>query len=109
MDQSKQHQGIATNPLVAISLAIGTALTLVLICFLIFINSSAYTTVKQIKAGTDFARSIKMDGYDTKSPIKAETVEDYQKSLDQRLRSLDESSYFNTTDISDASLGLTQQ
>ena len=98
---------IGANPLIAIGIAIGLAMLFVTTAFLVFINSGAYTTVKQIKAGTDFARSIKMDGYDTKSPIKTEAIEQYQKSIEQRLKLLSESGYFSSTEISDNGLGLT--
>lgn len=95
-----------SNPLVAISVAIGLAIVMVVVTFTVFIQSGAYTTVEQIKAGTKFARSIQMNGYDTKSPIKAADIAKYEQSLNQRLDSYSDTSDFSPSEISDAKLGL---
>lgn len=95
-----------TNPISAIALAIGLALAMVAVTFTIFINSGAYTTVKQIQVGTNFARSNKMDGYDSTSPIKATDIAKYQQDLNNRLNTYDDKNDFGPADISDSALGL---
>ena len=101
------HRLEGMNPVVAIGAAISVAIAMVMVTFVIFINSDAYQTVKQIQIGTTFAQSLKNSEYDTKSPIKADDITEYQKSVDQRLGTFDDTADFNPTDLSEQSLGLT--
>lgn len=95
-----------SNPILAISVAIGIAMAMVAVTFTIFINSGAYKTVMQIQVGTKFAKSIKVEGYDSKSPIKASDVTSYQQELEKRLNGYNYQTDFETSAISSSSLGL---
>ena len=95
------------NPLVAIGIAIGIAFAMVMTTFTIFINSGAYTTVRQIQVGTKVARSLQGSNMDTRSPIKADDIGAYQQELNKRMRTIDDSTDFGQDDISDQTLGLT--
>jgi hypothetical protein len=97
------------NPLVAIATAIAFAVGLVLITFIIFLNSGAYKTVKQIQAGTSIARALQSADIDTRSPIKSDDISVYESSVTQRLNVLDDSSDFGPNDVTDANLGLSSQ
>lgn len=97
------------NPITAIAGAIGVAAVMVLVTFLVFINSGAYTTVKQIQIGTKVVQSLISSDFDSKSPIKADDITQYQKSISQRLTTLDDGNDFTASDLSDTALGLTQQ
>lgn len=102
------HTSHDPNLLTAIIFAIAVASLLIIITFFTFIKSSSYTTVKQIQAGAKVSRSIQNSDIDTRSPIKGEDIDIYQKGVDQRLRTIDDSSDFGPTDVSDQALGLTQ-
>jgi len=105
--EAEQHQ-TGGNLMSAIVVAIAVALVMVITTFLIFINSSSYTTVKQIQSGSRIARAIQSGDVDTRSPIKADDIDLYQKSVDQRLSTFDDGTDFGSSDVSDQSLGLTQ-
>lgn len=92
----------------AIITAIGMALLLVLVTFFIFISSGAYTTVKQIQAGSKITRSLQNGDIDTRSPIKADDIDSYQASIDQRLKTIDNTTDFGVSGVSDRALGLSQ-
>jgi len=92
----------------AIIVAIGMALFLVFVTFFIFISSGAYTTVKQIQAGSKITRSLQNGDIDTRSPIKADDISAYQTSVDQRLKTIDNATDFGVAGVSDQALGLTQ-
>lgn len=94
------------NPVVAISIAVGVALAMVLVTFVIFINSSAYATVKQIQVGTQVARTLQGTDVDTRSPIKADDIEAYQHRLNTQLQSINDEVDFGPNAISDQTLGL---
>lgn len=94
------------NPITAIAIAISIALAMVGVTFTMFINSGAFTTVKQIQVGTNFARSNKIDGYDTTSPIKTTDITKYQQELNNRLNGIDDKHDFGTADVTDSALGL---
>ena len=57
--------------------------------FLFFLNSGAYTTVKQISAAAQ-ALQNKLDGIDTTSPIQATDIEEYAQDLPQRVQTFDD-------------------
>lgn len=95
-----------SNPILAIGTAIGVAIAMVSVTFTLFIHSGAYKTVKQIQVGTKLARSIKVEGYDSKSPIKATDITTYQLDLNKRLNKYNNQADFNPAVISDSALGL---
>lgn len=107
MVEVEQHQ-TGGNLVSAIVVAISVALIMVLTTFLIFINSSSYTTVKQIQSGSRIARAIQSSDVDTRSPIKADDIDVYQKSIDQRLNNFDDGTDFGSNSVSDQLLGLSQ-
>lgn len=94
------------NPVSAIVLAISVAAMMVLVTFTVFLHSSAYTTVKQIQAGTKIARAFQGGNLDTRSPIKADDITAYEKIVQQRLGTLDDKSDLGADDVTDAHLAL---
>lgn len=58
---------------------------LVIVPFAVFINGGAYKTVKQISAGSQ-ALQKGVDGVDTTSPIQSIDIENYSKSLPQKVK-----------------------
>lgn len=101
-----QNHSIGANPVYAIILTILIAVLMVSVSFVIFINSSAYETVKQIKAGTSAASKNDLKAYDTTSPIKSDELDKYIDSLNQRLNNLDDEADFGQSGISSQNLGL---
>lgn len=106
MDIAKHNSTKSFNPIVAIGIAIGVATIMVGVTFTVFINSSAYKTVKQIQVGTKLARSIKPEGYDSTAPIKASDVEAYSQRLNNKVNSYNNQLDFGPANISDSALGL---
>lgn len=97
---------VGTNPLIALAIIIAIAIVMVIVCFIIFLKSSAYDTVKQINAGTSVASKSDLSTYDTTSPIKADELEKYSSSMSQRLNSLDDELDFGQNGLSNQALGL---
>jgi hypothetical protein len=106
MEEQHEHRLHGMNPVTAIVGAIVIAAAMVLVTFVIFINSTAYATVKQIQIGTKIVQSLSSD-IDSKSPIKSDDITQYQKSIEQRMATIDDTNDFNASDLSDQSLGLT--
>ena len=106
MDEQQDPIIKGLNPVTAIVGAVVVAASMVLVTFLIFINSTAYATVKQIQIGTKIVQTLNSD-IDTKSPIKADDIVQFQKSIEQRTSTMDDSSDFNNSELSDQALGLT--
>jgi hypothetical protein len=106
MDTDTSATTNGSNPILAIGVAIALAMSMVAITFTIFIQSGAYNTVKQIQAGTDVAKSIKMSGFDTKSSIKASDIAKYEEAMMLKVNSLNDISDFGPDQISDTALGL---
>lgn len=77
----------------AIALTIGISSLMVFLSFMIFINSGAYTTVKQISAAANVLQTG-LDDIDTKSPIQATDIEDYSKALPQRVKQFNDAEDF---------------
>lgn len=100
----KADNAEGANPIAAIGLAIVVALAMVMTTFTIFLQSSSYTTVKQIQAGTKIARAFKVGDIDTKSPIKADDITAYERTVQQRLKMLDDQSDFNKDVVGDQRL-----
>lgn len=103
-DSSAANEGF--NPVLAISIIISIALAMVIITFTIFVRSSAYTTVKQIRSGKVVVHALDKSDLDTTSPIKANDIDAFAKTVDQRLRMLDDASDFSAADVTDQKLGL---
>lgn len=72
--------------------------TLVVISFVIFLNSGAYATVKQISAAADVLQA-NLDDIDTSSPIQASDIDDYAQNLSQRVRAFNDAEDFGTLSL----------
>jgi hypothetical protein len=107
-DKTLPEKITGTSPILAIGLAVAVAAVMVTVTTIIFLNSSAYTTVKQIQTGSVVISSLDLDrdGIDTITPIKAADIDAYAKNIKQRLQSLDDSGDFGPAPVSDSSLGL---
>ena len=66
--------------------------------FLFFLNSGAYTTVKQISAAAQ-ALQNKLDGIDTTSPIQATDIEEYAQDLPQRVQTFDDAEDYGPVNL----------
>jgi hypothetical protein len=108
MEEHREHVLEGMNPVTAIIGAIVIAAAMVVVTFTVFVNSTAYATVKQIQIGTKIVQTLSSD-IDTKSPIKADDITQYQKSVEQRTATMDDASDFANADLSDQALGLTAQ
>jgi ABC-type lipoprotein release transport system permease subunit len=95
----------SANPIVAIAVAIGVAITLVALTFMSFLQSGAYTTVKNIKTNSQFSNS-ELSDYDTTSPVKSVDIEEVLKSIEADINSLDNQTNYSPDQLSDKSLGL---
>jgi hypothetical protein len=94
------------NLLYAIGLAVVIAIIMVLTTTIVFYHSGAYTTVKQIQTGNQYAKSIDKGSLDTTSPINASDIDKYSKSINARLNAIDDKTDFYMDEISDKNLGL---
>jgi hypothetical protein len=94
------------NLLYAIGLAVVIAITMVLTTTIVFYHSGAYTTVKQIQTGNQYAKSIDKGSLDTTSPINASDIDKYSHSINAKLNTIDDETDFGPQKVSDSSLGL---
>jgi hypothetical protein len=104
LENEKSDEGF--NPVLAISIIIGIAMIMVIVTFTIFVRSSAYATVKQVKDGQSIVHALDKSDLDTTSPIKPNDIDDFARSADQQLRTLDDAYDFSAIEISDKKLGL---
>jgi len=93
------------NPVLALSIIIGVSMVMVAVTFTIFVRSSAYATVKQIDKGQSIVHALDKSDIDTTSPIKANDIDEFAKTVDERLRTLDDAKDFSASDVSNQSLG----
>jgi hypothetical protein len=77
----------------AVALTIGISAVMVLVSFAIFVQSGAYDTVKQISAAAGVLQTG-LDDIDTTSPIQAIDIEDYAKTLPQRVKPFNDTEDF---------------
>lgn len=94
------------NPVLAIGIIIGIAVIIVAVTFTIFIKSSAYVTVKQVKKGKSIVHALDKTDLDTTSSIKANDIDLFSQSVDRQLRLLEDASDFSASGVSDQKLGL---
>jgi hypothetical protein len=93
------------DPFFALLSAISIAAIMVVICVLIFLNSSAFNTVKQIKIGA--TTDIILEGkYDSTSPVNASDIDEFSARVDARLKPLDNTEDFDPQMLSENSLGM---
>jgi cell division protein FtsL len=94
------------NPTIAITIAIAVAFVMVLATTIIFLRSSAYTTVKQIQIGIRATEAMNQGNLDITSPINAIDIDQYTDSINQRLNMIDDYADFGPEAVSNAQLGL---
>ena len=82
----------------ALILAILISVAMVGISFVVFLNSGAYTTVKQISAAADVLQT-NLDDIDTSSPIQASDIDEYAQKLPQRVRAFNDAEDFGTLSL----------
>ncbi len=93
------------NPVVAIVAAIAIAAILVVITFLLFVNSSAYTTVKDIQKNASLSSENTGD-YDTTSPVKAVDIEETLKTTQEQIKDFDNQADYSPEEVSTQTLSL---
>lgn len=103
LKKGENNNGISILWVVGTVISLSTAL--VIISFLIFLNSSAYDTVKQITAASKTLQKDDLDGYDTTSPIRASDLGDYSRSLKAKVDNLNDEQDFSNETISKEALG----
>lgn len=86
-------------------IVIGISAALVLVSFTIFLNSGAYSTVKQITAAAQTLQKDDLEGYDTTSPIRADTLGSYMRGLEAKVQGLDDSKDFRQDLLDKEDLG----
>jgi hypothetical protein len=94
------------NVSAAVFIAIAIACVMVAVTTVIFLRSSAYTTVKQIQIGIKTTESLEHGDLDVTSPINAINIDDYASAINQRLKSVNDANDFGPETISDTALGL---
>jgi cell division protein FtsL len=82
------------------------AVILVVVSFAIFLKSGAYDTVRQIIIASNTLAEDDLKGYDVRSPIQADDLRQYGKTLDIRIKTLNDNEDFNQQSISDNALGI---
>jgi hypothetical protein len=100
-DQEVIH---GTNPVIAIIAAIVAASVLVIITFTLFVNSSAYVTVKDIL--NNKLSSEDTGDYDTTSPVKAVDIQESIKTIEEQYENLDNNRDYGPDTVSEQNLGL---
>jgi len=103
-DQSHGKNG--TNLLWAIGISVLIAILMVVATTYSFYQSGAYTTVKQIQTGTKLVNSLDIGELDAKAPINASDIDEYARSINLKLKALNDQADFGPQGLSDASLGL---
>ncbi len=73
------------NPMIALGFVIATSCIMVLVTILLFVNSNAYKTVKQIQSGSKASSKSDLSGYDTKSPVKPYDIDQFADKLNNKL------------------------
>ncbi len=82
----------------ALLLSVLISSALVGISFIIFLNSGAYATVKQISAAENVLQT-KLEDIDTSSPIQASDIDEYAQNLPQRVRAFNDEEDFGTLSL----------
>lgn len=78
-----------------IGTVVALSLTLVALAFISFIGSGAYDTVQQITAAKQSLQEDDLDGYDTTSPLRADTIGAYSRTIADKVNGLDDEKDFN--------------
>lgn len=94
------------NPLLAMTGVLIITGVMVAITTVVFLHSSAHTTVKQIQLGIEASNLIEQDDIDITSPINATDIDEYHTSINQRLNAIDDQEDFGPEAVSDKALGL---
>jgi len=107
-EENIKLQDRETSPLLAIGIAVLVATIMTIVTTLIFLNSGAYTTVKQIQTGSEIITPYQLSqvGIDTSKPIKASDIDDYASTIQKSLQTLNDNQDFGPVPVSDNSLGL---
>jgi hypothetical protein len=90
---SKTH---GVNTICALCVVVIVSLLMVLVTTIMFFRSSSYATVKQIQTGIKASAKSDLSGYDTTSPIKAEDLDSFATSINNKLAPIS-----NNNDFSD--------
>lgn len=89
---------------VAIGIMACVAAASVIITFTMFLNSSAYVTVKNIQANAKINGPGLAD-YDTTSPVKTADIDETAKAIENKLDGLDNQADYGPDAVSDTTLG----
>lgn len=102
-DQTLKRDGPSLY--IAVFVAIAVATLMVTTTFTIFLNSSAYSTVKRIQANQNLAGQDLQD-YDTISPVKAVDIDETIKGVQNTMGKLNPENDYGPAPTSKESLGL---
>lgn len=90
---------------VALVVAASLAALLVIFTFTMFLNSTAFGTVKNIQAYEQVSTDG-LDDYDTTSPVKAVDISETLKGIENTINKLDPQSDYGSEQVSPESLGI---
>ena len=99
---SREKDGVSLY--VAIGIMVSLAAASVIITFTLFINSSAYKTVKEIQANSRVS-SPGLTDYDTTSPVKFADIDETSKGIENKIDGLDNQADYGPDAVSDSALG----
>jgi hypothetical protein len=89
-----------------ISAVIGLSVLMVITSFMMFIRTGgAYNTVKQISAASNTLQKNDLEGYDTTSPVRADTLGAYMKIVDDKVMNFDDEVEFKLDILDKRDLG----
>lgn len=105
MDETIKPERDSASLYMMIAACAGIAAVLVVVCFVLFLRSSAYDTVKDIQKNAQINDST-LNGYDTISPVKTVDIDEIESSIDNQLKSLDNQADYSPEELSSSALGL---
>lgn len=90
----------------ALGVVIGISIILVSISLYVFLESDAYRTVKQIQSGVRATAKSDLGDYDTTTPVKAENIDDFTKSINSQLEPINSEAGLKIPPVNFQSVGL---
>jgi hypothetical protein len=91
---------------IALVVAAGLAVILVIITFSMFLRSSTYATVQKIQANEQ-VRNDGLSDYDTTSPVKIVDIDETLKAIDNTFNGLNPQAEYGPEQVNLEALGVT--
>ena len=82
------------------------SLAMVSVSFYIFYKSTAYDTVIQIRTANQQLAEDDLQGYDTKSPVQANDLQNHANSIQPRIKQFNDQEDFSLEIVDPTQLGL---